>query len=238
MARHHGLPAILFLLASLVGPVGAFAADIVVPPTEAPTSIFSTRLGSMDVDLSLLGSWTAAASFGTGILLAPGLPAQALDAFPSIDQGFIFSQTPDITISLDLFKRFFLNVSVVGSFANNSIQLGYRGQPGEVIRSVVLGTQGITIAPSQLMQIPGPAPRFAGRHGGVRFRQFHERRSRALGCPRAEDQVVRGKERAGGAGNRHQLLRAGTVLLPAGHGAGRGDPPRVPGGPVRNVRRR
>jgi hypothetical protein len=154
VAKYHAIPAILFLLASIVGPAAAFPADIVVPPTEAPTTIFATKLGSMDVDLTLLGSWTASASFGTGILLAPGLPAQALDAFPSLDQGFIFSQTPDITISLDLFKRFFLSATVVGSFANNSIQLGYRGQPGEVIQSVVLGTQGITMAPSQLLQIP------------------------------------------------------------------------------------
>lgn len=155
VARHHANPALLFCcLASIFIGGRLFAADIYVPPKEAPTTIFSTKLGSADVDLSLLGSWTAGVSFGAGLLLVPGLPAQALDSFPALDQGFVFSQTPDITITLWLLKRFYLNVSVLGNFANNSIQLGYKGAPGETIQSIVLGNQGIVIPSSQLVQIP------------------------------------------------------------------------------------
>jgi hypothetical protein len=158
VARHHAKAFLLFfVLASILNGGLIHAADILIPPPEAPTTIFSTKLGSVDVDLSLLGSWTAGVSFGTGILLVPGLPVQLLDSFPAMDQGFVFNQTPDITISLELLKRFFLNVSLLGSFADNSMQLGYRGAPGEVLQSVVLGTQGITIPPSPLMQIPGQA---------------------------------------------------------------------------------
>jgi hypothetical protein len=134
---------------------GSLLADsIYVPQPEAPTTIFSTKLGSADVDLNLLGSWTAAASFGTGLLIAPGLPWQPLDSFPSLDTGFVFTQTPDITASLELMKRFFLSASIIGSFANNYIQLGYKGGPNEVLRKIVLGTQGITIPSSALVQIP------------------------------------------------------------------------------------
>ena len=156
MARHHARASLLLLLClvALFGGSGAFADAIVLPPVEAPTTIFATKLGSVDVDLSLLGSWTAGASFGAGLLFAPGVPVQALDSFPSMDQGFVFSQTPDITISLLLLKRFFLNVSVLGDFTNNFIQLGYKGGPSDVLRSVVLGTQGIAIPPSPLLQIP------------------------------------------------------------------------------------
>jgi hypothetical protein len=155
VARNHANALLLVCcLASLFGGGRLFAADIYVPPKEAPTTIFSTKLGSVDVDLSLLGSWTAGVSFGAGLLFVPGLPAQKLDSFPSLDQGFIFSQTPDITISLWLLKRFFVNVSVLGDFSNNAIQLGYKGAPGETIQSVVVGNQGITIPSSQLVQIP------------------------------------------------------------------------------------
>ncbi len=155
MGRHHATPAVLLIVVALL-PVGrSLHADaIYLPPPEAPTTIFSTTLGSMDVDLSLLGSWTAGVSIGGGILFAPGLPPQLLDSFPGIDTGFIFSQTPDITLSLELMKRYFLNVTVVGSFADNYIQMGYRGGPNEALRYVILGTQGITIPPSILMQIP------------------------------------------------------------------------------------
>jgi hypothetical protein len=144
-------------LALLIRATGAFAEQIAIPEPEAPTVVFATKLGSVDVDLSLLGSWTAGVSLGTGILLVPGLQPQLLDSFPSMSQGFLFSQTPDITASLTLLNRYFLDVSVLGSFADNSIQLGYRGATGEALQSVVLGTKGITIAPSRLLSIPEQA---------------------------------------------------------------------------------
>ena len=155
VARIHANAVLLFCcLASIFTAGPLFAADIFVPPKEAATSIFSTKLGSADVDLTLLGSWTAGVSFGAGLLFVPGLRPQALDSFPAIDQGFVFSQTPDITITLWLLKRFYLNVSVVGNLSNNAIQLGYKGAPNEPLQSVVVGNQGIAIPSSQLVQIP------------------------------------------------------------------------------------
>ncbi len=81
-------------------------------------------------------------------------PVQSLDSFPGLNNGFVPLQTPDITASLVLLKRLFLDVSIQGSFADNSIQMGYRGGPGEVVQSVILGTQGITLEPSPLLSIP------------------------------------------------------------------------------------
>ncbi|MGA2976384.1 MAG: hypothetical protein ABSF77_13825 [Spirochaetia bacterium] len=156
MALSHATAVRLLIgLALLFTAAGAGAADIVMPPPEAPTTIFSSKLGSVDVDLDLLGSWTAGVSFGTGLLFVPGLNVQLLDSFPSIDNGFIFSQTPDITVSLELLKRFYMNASIIGSFSDNSLQLGYKGAQGEALQSVVLGTADVTIAPSPLLQIPG-----------------------------------------------------------------------------------
>jgi hypothetical protein len=155
MARHHAaLPVVLAALAILLAGRALGADSIELPVPEAPTTILSTKLGSADVDFSLLGSWTAAASIGGGLLFFPGQGVQLNDAFPSLDQGFVFTQTPDITASLLILKRFFLNVSIIGSFANNFIQMGYRGGPNEALRSVILGNQGITIPASALMQIP------------------------------------------------------------------------------------
>ncbi|HET6451838.1 MAG TPA: hypothetical protein VFI08_11030, partial [Spirochaetia bacterium] len=155
MARHHAIPAVvLAALATLFAGTRLGADSIVLPTPEAPTTIFSSKLGSVDVDFNLLGSWTAAASFGTGLLFLPHQSVQFLDAFPSLDQGFVWSQTPDITAQLLILKRFFLNVSIIGSFANNFFQMGYKGQQGEALQSVIIGNQGITIPASALMQIP------------------------------------------------------------------------------------
>jgi hypothetical protein len=151
--RRHFTTCLTFLLLSSA----AWGGDIVIPEEEAPTTVFSTRIGSADVDLNLLGAWTAGVSFGAGLLLVPGLDVQGLDSFPSITSGFLFSQTPDITLSLALFERYFLNVSIVGDIANDSLQLAYKGASGEALRSVVVGTGDVTIAPSSLMQIPNQA---------------------------------------------------------------------------------
>jgi hypothetical protein len=155
MARVRAVFILTLLAATLaMRPESGFADAITVPVPEAPTTIFATKLGSADVSLSLLGSWTAGLSFGTGILLAPGLPVQLLDSFPALDTGFIFSQTPDITVSLDLLKHYFLDVSILGSFSDNSLQMGYRGGSDEVLHSLILGTKGVTIAPSTFLQVP------------------------------------------------------------------------------------
>jgi hypothetical protein len=158
MARHNGIRTLtIALLALLIPCAAARAADLVIPEPEAPTTIFSARLGSADVSLDLLGSWTAGISYCAGLLMVPGQDIQALDAFPSLATGFAFSQTPDITVSLSLFERYFLNVSIVGDIANDWMQLAYKGMPGEALRSVIIGTGDVTIPPTGLVQIPDQA---------------------------------------------------------------------------------
>ena len=153
MGHKGGILAFVAVATLLSAPI-ARADGIVAPVEEAPTTIFSTQLGSVDVDLTMLGSWTADVSFASGLLFVPGLAPQLLDSFPSLTQGFLFTQTPDLTVSLDIYKRFFLDVSVLGGFTNNSLQLGYKGQTGEVLQSVLLGNAGVTMDPTSLMQIP------------------------------------------------------------------------------------
>ena len=160
MAPRRIAAAAWMLLLLAAGHLGAAA--IVVPPAEAPTEIFSASIGDADVDLSLLGSWTAGVSLGTGLLLAPGLPVQLLDSFPGLGLGFLFSQTPDVTISLRMLRKFFLELSVLGSFADNSIVLGYDGDPGEALQSVRVGTAGIEQEPSAFLQVPRQAANSLG----------------------------------------------------------------------------
>lgn len=151
--RHSALTAAISALA-LIAAASAYAQTISLPQPEAPTTIFSTKLGSADVDLSLLGSWNSSLTFTTGLLFAPGVPVQLLDAFPGLAPGFIFTQSPDLTISLLLMKKYFLNVSVLSGVQNNTIRMGYRGDSDEVLRSLVIGNSGITLPPTPFLEIP------------------------------------------------------------------------------------
>lgn len=138
------------------------AADLALPQPEAPTEIFSAKIGDADVNLTILGSWTAAVSFGKSLLFAPNLPVQLQDSFPSLDLGFIPLNTPDVTISLRMMQKYFLEVSALGSFADNSILFGYDGEPGEVLQRLAVGTKGIELEPSAFLQVPTQAAKEAG----------------------------------------------------------------------------
>ena len=138
------------------------AADLALPQPEAPTEIFSAKIGDADVNLTILGSWTAAVSFGKSLLFAPNLPVQLQDSFPSLDLGFIPLNTPDITISLRMMQKYFLEVSALGSFADNSILFGYDGEPGEVLQRLAVGTKGIELEPSAFLQVPTQAANSLG----------------------------------------------------------------------------
>ncbi len=143
-----------FALLALIAAASAYGQTVSLPQPEAPTTIFSTKLGSADVDLSLQGSWNASVAFATGLLFAPGLPVQFLDSFPGLAPGFVFSQSPDLTISLLLMRKYFLDVSVLSGVQNNTIRMGYKGDPDEVLRSLVIGNTGITIPQSPFLEIP------------------------------------------------------------------------------------
>ncbi|HVO38843.1 MAG TPA: hypothetical protein VMV03_07420, partial [Spirochaetia bacterium] len=153
MIRSSVLTASVFALA-LIAAASAYAQTISLPQPEAPTTIFATKLGSADVDLNLLGSWNSTLTFTTGLLFVPGAPVQGLDAFPGLAPGFVFTQAPDLTISLLLMRKYFLDVSVLSGVQTNTIRMGYRGDPDEVIRSVVIGNAGITLPPSPFLQVP------------------------------------------------------------------------------------
>ena len=153
VTRYSALTASLALLA-LIAAASAFGQTVTLPQPEAPTTVFSSKLGGADVDLSLQGSWNASLLFTTGLLFSPGLPVQALDSFPGLAPGFVFTQSPDLLISLLLMKKYFLDVSVLSGAQGNTIRMGYKGDPDEVLRSLVIGNSGITIPPSPFLEIP------------------------------------------------------------------------------------
>jgi hypothetical protein len=147
----------LLLCALLLWPCAAAAAkDIVMPEPEAPTTIFSARVGDADVDLNASGTLQGKVTSTLGLLFVPGISAPlALDSLAPLDSGlFIPSFTPSISISLFLFKRYFLDVSVLSDYTKDSITLGYRGDSTELLRHVLLGNRGVSMEPSGFFEVP------------------------------------------------------------------------------------
>ncbi len=129
------------------------AQEVILPEQEAPRSLFETGLGDAQVEFFLAGSWTAGLSASTGWLFKPDAVVFPY-AFPSLENGLVFQQQPDLTLSVWLRKRFFLEYTVLGSFEKNTFLLGYRGEEGELLQSVAAGNRDVRMDPFRLLDVP------------------------------------------------------------------------------------
>jgi hypothetical protein len=123
-------------------------------PTEDPVSIFSSKIGDEDVDFLMKGAWRAAASFSEGLRFNPDGSVKFPFAVPGFSEGFIFEQVPALTFSIWLAHRFFLEVSVVSKFEDNTLLLGYLGKPGEFVQKVFLGNKDAKIGAYDFIDLP------------------------------------------------------------------------------------
>jgi hypothetical protein len=110
---------------------------------EAPESIFQFDIGDAEVDLFLSGEWQARSEFGYTwrIPLSSATPAQL--SIPGLAGPLPLANRVDLTISLWLLERYFLEASISDEFDTSTLLLGYVGAPGELVQSVRIGTTGI-----------------------------------------------------------------------------------------------
>ena len=113
---------------------------------EASDYSLDTSDGSQPLQVTAEGSWTAKLASGWGAGFSPagfflGVPPYG------IDQGFVFSQVPDLSVTARLLDRYFLEVVYTGSVESNTFEIGYDGQPGEVLRWFKAGNTPFRVEP-------------------------------------------------------------------------------------------
>ena len=139
--------------------------DIILPQDEAPESLFSLKLGDVDTDLFLSGSWKARAEVGAGFNLSRGA-GFSYSAFPGLNSGFLFSQSPDILLSLWLMGKYFFEASFVEGYTLNTFLLGFDGEEEDFIQSVRIGNTETSISPLPFFPLPEASPSSLG--GSIR----------------------------------------------------------------------
>ncbi len=127
---------------------------MVSPEEEAPPALFETSIGDADVNFFASGSWETRLAFVTGLLLRPGFPVTWLDSFPEENVGFLYENDPDLTLSVRLKKKYFLELSVLKDFNKNSFLMGYEGKGNEPLRRLYIGNRDISIPPLPFIDIP------------------------------------------------------------------------------------
>ncbi len=160
----------LFPLQSLARPAALLIllAAALTPPAgaqEASPYLLDTSLGSSNVNLIWEGYWRISFTAGGGF----GIQRQN-NAFPGLPRGTRFFQEPDLTLTLWLDNRWFLETTFLEGFSNNTYRAGYRGSEGEFVQAVTIGNAGIHAAAYAGMEVPAPvsgtpgiSSHFAGR---------------------------------------------------------------------------
>jgi hypothetical protein len=121
---------------------------------EAPATVWDFSIGDSEVDLYLVGSWKMGIMAGVSVESGPsGIVFPA--AFPGLTD-FNFYQEPDLTISLWLMNRFYIETSFLAGFDKNTYAMGYRGMEGEVLQSVRIGNSEISIKDYKGLNVPSP----------------------------------------------------------------------------------
>ncbi|MDL2228867.1 hypothetical protein LJC14_01300 [Treponema sp. OttesenSCG-928-L16] len=130
---------------------------------EASPNLFSMELGDSDVSLMLSGYWKGTLSGSMGFALTP-LGAQGASG----DAPILFSQEADITLSLWIRERWFLEASFLDDYDINTYRMGYQGGPGEVIQYVGIGNTGLDYPIFPYLDLGGDSASSFGAYG--RFR--------------------------------------------------------------------
>ncbi|MBI9098930.1 MAG: hypothetical protein JEY91_10665, partial [Spirochaetaceae bacterium] len=112
------------------------------------------KIGDKEVDLYLSGYWKIGIMGGLSVESGPkGIIFPA--AFPGLTD-FKFYQEPDLTISLWLMNRYYLETSFLEGFDKNTYAMGYRGMEGEPVQSVRIGNSDIYIDEYKGISVPAP----------------------------------------------------------------------------------
>ncbi|MBB6478402.1 hypothetical protein [Spirochaeta isovalerica] len=121
---------------------------------EAPAAVWDMDINDSEVDLYITGYWKIGVKGGVSFESGPaGIVFPA--AFPGLTD-FNFYQEPDVTISLWLKNRYYLETTFLEGFDKNTYAIGYRGQEGEVLQAVRIGNSEITIDDYEGINVPSP----------------------------------------------------------------------------------
>ncbi|GHU09030.1 hypothetical protein FACS1894151_06020 [Spirochaetia bacterium] len=127
---------------------------------EAPAELLSFNLGDADVSLLLAGFWKASIAAAWGLSFSPLGVSVA-----STESPFLFTQEADLTLSLWIAERWFVEVSFLDGYNFNTYRAGYQGFPGEIVQYVGIGNTGLNFPLFPYLDLGGDSPSSIGVYG-------------------------------------------------------------------------
>jgi hypothetical protein len=187
---------------------------------EARSELMSVQLGDTDVSLYTAGSWKAEATASMGFALTP-LGLQTI----SQNSPLLFTQEADLTLSLWIRDRWFVEAGFLDDYDLNTYRAGYQGKEGEAIQYLGFGNTGLDFPRFPYLDLGGESPSSLGVYGkfGGGNLTFHSLFRYDL-TAREERVFVGDRERSYAFSSPEKPLRGRSFVLPDDNLDG---PPRV-----------
>jgi hypothetical protein len=177
---------------------------------EASAQLFHMDLWGADVSFYINGYWKGSLSVNWGIANSP------LGTTPeSDDSPLLFTQEADLTLSLWLWQKWFLEVSFLDDYDLNTYRAGYQGFPGETVQYVGVGNTGLDFPVFPYLDLGGDSPSSLGVYGrfGSDTFTFHTL-VRYDAAAREERTFVGNRERSFSTLSPDKPIRGKSFVLP------------------------
>jgi hypothetical protein len=127
---------------------------------EAGAELLSLDIGDTDVSFFASGYWKGTLTGSWGIALTP-LGTTAVSG----DSPILFQQEADLTLSLWIRRRWFVEASFLDDYDLNTYRAGYQGQEGEFVQYVGVGNTGLDFPKFPYLDLGGDSPSSLGVYG-------------------------------------------------------------------------
>ncbi len=138
----------------LLFPAGTAAREIPLPDEEDATALFDAELEDAEVDFFIQGNWTANLSGGFGVTWGDTVQGVQPAVVPDFTDGFLFNQTPQLTLSLWYRNRYFFETAITKEQTLETFLFGYYGEEGEFLQEARIGNTDIGYGEAGTFSIP------------------------------------------------------------------------------------
>ena len=127
---------------------------------EVSAQLFNMDIWDTNVSLFLGGYWKGSIHVNWGLANSP------LGTVPETnDSPLLFTQEADLTLSLWIWQKWFLEVSFIDNYNLNTYRAGYQGFLGETIQYAGVGNTGLDFPVFPYLDLGGDSPSSFGVYG-------------------------------------------------------------------------
>jgi len=177
---------------------------------EAPNELMNYSLGDTNVSLFVTGSWKGELQGNLGFFVSP-----VGTGFISPETPLLFKQEVDLSLSLWIDDRWFVEANFLDNSAQNTYRAGYQGKPGEFLQYAGVGNTGLDFPSFPYLDLGGDSPSSFGFYSRFENNNFNIHALVRYDAASREERVFYGnRERTFGDVSLQNSIQGVSFVLP------------------------